>query len=185
MCLSLSTCEREVYSPTPIVILFSWFILPFPFWNLFLKVFWIWCQTILGGPFLPRIEYILRDKALSMSSPVISASDPGNRSTIKGVNLLNGGLSQCCDIVIQIDNEVWLAHVFLNKYNFTPWTSTKSSLISLSMQFIELLDVNLRMLGPHQLQNAATATCVILTLRNLGIISFCIYDLIFVLSFRE
>lgn len=50
------------------------------------------------------------------------------------------------------------------------------------MQFIELLDVNLRMLGRHQLQNAATATCVILTLRNLGIISFCIFDLISVPS---
>ncbi|XP_038905573.1 dihydrofolate synthetase [Benincasa hispida] len=97
------------------------------------------CPAILGGPFLPSIERILRDKALSMSSPVISASGPGNRSTIKGVSLLNGGICQCCDVVIQIDDE-----------------------------FIELLDVNLRMLGHHQLQNAATATCVILALRNLG-----------------
>lgn len=74
-----------------------------------------------------------------MSSPVVSASDPGNRSTIKGVSLLNGRLCQCCDLIIQTDDE-----------------------------FIELFDVNLRMLGRHQLQNAATATCVILTLRNLG-----------------
>ncbi|XP_022985041.1 dihydrofolate synthetase isoform X1 [Cucurbita maxima] len=97
------------------------------------------CPTILGGPFIPNIECILRDKALSMSSPVVSASDPGNRSTIKGVSLLNGRLCQCCDLIIQTDDE-----------------------------FIELFDVNLRMLGRHQLQNAATATCVILTLRNLG-----------------
>lgn len=36
------------------------------------------------------------------------------------------------------------------------------------MQFIELLDVKLCMLGPHQLQNAATATCAALCLQNQG-----------------
>lgn len=36
------------------------------------------------------------------------------------------------------------------------------------MQFIELFDVKLQMLGIHQLQNAATATCVALCLRDKG-----------------
>ena len=36
------------------------------------------------------------------------------------------------------------------------------------MQFLELPDVKLCMLGSHQLQNAATATCAALCLRNLG-----------------
>lgn len=36
------------------------------------------------------------------------------------------------------------------------------------MQFIELFDVRLSMLGPHQLQNAATATCASLCLRDQG-----------------
>lgn len=36
------------------------------------------------------------------------------------------------------------------------------------MQFIELLDVKLSLLGAHQLQNAATATCAALCLRDQG-----------------
>lgn len=36
------------------------------------------------------------------------------------------------------------------------------------MQFIELLDVKLCMLGNHQLQNAATAACAALCLHNQG-----------------
>ncbi|KAM4076175.1 hypothetical protein ACJW30_12G043200 [Castanea mollissima] len=100
------------------------------------------CPLVLGGPFLPHIECILRDKALSMSSPVVSASDAGNRSTIKGVSRMNGRPYQSCDLVIQIERDFKL--------------------------FLELLDVKLCMLGSHQLQNAATATCAVLCLRNLG-----------------
>nr|POE45608.1 dihydrofolate synthetase [Quercus suber] len=99
-------------------------------------------MLVLGGPFLPHIECILRDKALSMSSPVVSASDAGNQSTIKGISRMNGRPYQSCDLVIQIERDFKL--------------------------FLELLDVKLCMLGSHQLQNAATATCAALCLRNLG-----------------
>ncbi|KAL4594901.1 hypothetical protein ACB092_12G052900 [Castanea dentata] len=100
------------------------------------------CPLVLGGPFLPHIECILRDKALSMSSPVVSASDAGNQSTIKGISRMNGRPYQSCDLVMQIQRDFKL--------------------------FLELLDVKLCMLGSHQLQNAATATCAALCLRNLG-----------------
>lgn len=62
-------------------------------------------QLVLGGPFLPHIECILRDKALSMSSPVVSASDAGNQSTIKGISMINGIPYQSCDLVIQIEGD--------------------------------------------------------------------------------
>ncbi|KAL4594904.1 hypothetical protein ACB092_12G053200 [Castanea dentata] len=100
------------------------------------------CPLVLGGPFPPHIECILRDKALSMSSPVVSASDAGNQSTIKGISRMNGRPYQSCEIIIQIERDFKL--------------------------FLELLDVKLCMLGSHQLQNAATATCAVLCLRNLG-----------------
>ncbi|KAL7183655.1 hypothetical protein ACSBR2_025943 [Camellia fascicularis] len=97
--------------------------------------------VVLGGPFLPHIEHILRDKACSMSSTVVSACDPGNRSAIKGLSDLYGKRYQSCDIVIQIKD---------------------------FQQVIELFDVKLSMLGSHQLQNAATATCASLCLRDQG-----------------
>ncbi|KAI4307147.1 hypothetical protein L6164_030364 [Bauhinia variegata] len=97
---------------------------------------------VLGGPFLPHIELIIRDKAASMGSPVVSASDPGNRFTIRSVSMLDGRPYQSCDIAIQVEKDLKLS--------------------------CELLDVKLRMIGYHQLQNAATATCVSLCLRNLG-----------------
>ncbi|XP_065626273.1 dihydrofolate synthetase isoform X2 [Quercus suber] len=100
------------------------------------------CPLVLGGPFLPHIECILRDKALLMSSPVVSASDAGNQSTIKGISRINGRPYQSCDLVIQIERDFKL--------------------------FLELLDVKLCMLGSHQLQNAATATCAALCLCNLA-----------------
>ncbi|KAM4068822.1 hypothetical protein ACB094_12G041900 [Castanea mollissima] len=100
------------------------------------------CPLVLGGPFLPHIECILRDNALSMSSPVVSVSDAGNQSTIKGISRINGRPYQSCDLLIQIERDFKL--------------------------FLELLDVKLCMLGSHQLQNAATATRAALCLRNLG-----------------
>ncbi|XP_047959181.1 dihydrofolate synthetase isoform X2 [Salvia hispanica] len=79
---------------------------------------------VLGGPFLPHIESIIREKALSLCSPVVSASDPGNKSVLKG--------------------------------------------FSGARQSIELFDLQLRLLGSHQLQNAVTATCAALCLREQG-----------------
>ncbi|KAG5533859.1 hypothetical protein RHGRI_027901 [Rhododendron griersonianum] len=98
--------------------------------------------VVLGGPFLPHIERILRDKASSLSSIVLSACDPGNKSAIRGLSKLYGKPCQSCDIVIQIEKDM--------------------------QQFIELFDVRLSMLGSHQLQNAATATCASLCLRDQG-----------------
>lgn len=60
---------------------------------------------MLGGPFLPHIDQILRDKALLMGSPVVSACDPGNRSAVKGFSKLHGGPCQICDMVIQIERD--------------------------------------------------------------------------------
>ncbi|PSS32343.1 Dihydrofolate synthetase [Actinidia chinensis var. chinensis] len=98
--------------------------------------------VILGGPFLPHIECILRDKASSLSSTVVAAaSDPGNKSVIKGLSNLDGKPCQTCDIVIRIKD---------------------------SQQFVELFGVKLSMLGSHQLQNATTATCASLCLRDQG-----------------
>ncbi|XP_019243918.1 PREDICTED: dihydrofolate synthetase [Nicotiana attenuata] len=97
---------------------------------------------VLGGPFIPYIERILRGKAFSMSSPVVSASDPGNRSALRGFCDVSGIPRQLCDIVLQIVKDFDLS--------------------------IELLGVKLRMLGAHQLQNAVTATCSALCLNKQG-----------------
>ncbi|XP_074328985.1 dihydrofolate synthetase isoform X2 [Apium graveolens] len=97
---------------------------------------------VLGGPYLPEIESILRAKASSMGSPVVSASDSGNKSVVKGISDVCGKPCQTCDMVLEIENDLNL--------------------------FIQLFNVNLRMLGPHQLQNAATATCAALCLRHQG-----------------
>ncbi|KAK6117711.1 hypothetical protein DH2020_048563 [Rehmannia glutinosa] len=97
---------------------------------------------VLGGPFLPHIERIIRDKALSMCSPVVSASDPGNRSGLKGFSRACEIPHQLCDILLLIERDLRV--------------------------FIELFDVQLRLLGSHQLQNAATATCAALCLRDQG-----------------
>ncbi|KAL0340995.1 UNVERIFIED_CONTAM: Dihydrofolate synthetase [Sesamum radiatum] len=98
--------------------------------------------VVLGGPFLPHIEHIIRDKALFMCSPVISASDAGNRSVLKGFSRACETPRQLCDILLLIERDLRV--------------------------FIELFDVQLRMLGSHQLQNAATATCTALCLRDQG-----------------
>ncbi|XP_020210548.1 dihydrofolate synthetase isoform X1 [Cajanus cajan] len=100
------------------------------------------CPLVLGGPFVPHIERIIRDKAVTMDSPVVSAYDSGNRCTVKSFSILNGRPCQICDIAIQVGKDLKMS--------------------------CELLDVKLLMLGDHQLQNATTATCVALCLRNLG-----------------
>ncbi|KAD7480492.1 hypothetical protein E3N88_03628 [Mikania micrantha] len=100
------------------------------------------CPVVLGGTYLPHIEFILRSKASSMCSPVISASGFGNRSIIKGISNVSGIPCQLSDIILGIEKDLQLS--------------------------IELYDVKLRLLGLHQLQNAATATCAALCLRYQG-----------------
>ncbi|XP_058100229.1 dihydrofolate synthetase isoform X2 [Magnolia sinica] len=97
---------------------------------------------VMGGPFKPHIERILRHKASLMSSPVISACDPGIQSIIKDFKRNVDESFQSCDIHIQVEKDMQL--------------------------FIELFNVKLHMLGDHQLQNAITATCSALCLRDQG-----------------
>ncbi|KAG1335164.1 dihydrofolate synthetase [Cocos nucifera] len=40
-------------------------------------------EVVIGGPFEPHIEHIIRDRAFLMKSPVISSCDPGIRSALK------------------------------------------------------------------------------------------------------
>ncbi|XVF10011.1 hypothetical protein REPUB_Repub07fG0147500 [Reevesia pubescens] len=77
-----------------------------------------------------------------MSSPTVSTSDAGIRTAIKGISTFKGRPSQSCDVVIKLDNNLQLS--------------------------IELCDLNLSMLGTHQLQNAVTAACTALCLLNQG-----------------
>lgn len=77
-----------------------------------------------------------------MSSPIVSASDAGIRTAVKGISTFKGRPSQSCDLIIQLDRDFQLS--------------------------IELCDLNLSMLGSHQLQNAVTATCTALCLRKQG-----------------
>lgn len=63
---------------------------------------------MLGGPFEPQIERILRDNAYSSSSPVILSSDPGIRSTIRGLKLNNGRPCQSCDMLIRVEKDIQL-----------------------------------------------------------------------------
>ncbi|XP_030536061.1 dihydrofolate synthetase isoform X2 [Rhodamnia argentea] len=97
---------------------------------------------VLGGPFVPQIEHILRDKASVMNSSVVLASDAGKRSVIKSICFLNGRPCQHCDVVLEVERDLQLS--------------------------TNLLDVRMSMLGGHQLQNAVTATCTALCLRDMG-----------------
>ncbi|PKI52124.1 hypothetical protein CRG98_027540 [Punica granatum] len=99
-------------------------------------------EVVLGGPFLPHIEHILCEKASSLCSPVLFASGSGNKSAIKGISMINGRPCQSCDILLKVEGDFELS--------------------------VQLLDVKLAMLGDHQLQNAATATCAALCLRGSG-----------------
>ncbi|KAL3524387.1 hypothetical protein ACH5RR_017221 [Cinchona calisaya] len=77
-----------------------------------------------------------------MSSPVVSASDTGNRSIFKSLDKMSDKPRQFCDLVLQIEKDLQL--------------------------FIQLFNVKLSMLGQHQLKNAVTATCAALCLRVQG-----------------
>ncbi|RWW89999.1 hypothetical protein BHE74_00000903 [Ensete ventricosum] len=77
-----------------------------------------------------------------MKSMVISACDPGIQKTLKWLRMEEDGKpSQTCDIAIQLED---------------------------LQMFIALPNVNLHLLGAHQLQNAVTATCTALCLRGQG-----------------
>ncbi|KAI5394288.1 dihydrofolate synthetase [Lathyrus oleraceus] len=97
---------------------------------------------VLGGPFLPHIEQIIREKAVITGSPIVSAYDAGNSLAVKSFSIVNGKPCQICDIEIQTVKDLKLS--------------------------CKLHDLKLQMPGDHQLQNAATATCVALCLRSLG-----------------
>ncbi|KAF3794601.1 Dihydrofolate synthetase [Nymphaea thermarum] len=99
------------------------------------------CPVVIGGPFLSQIEQILREKATMMGSPLISACDSGKKSTLESFLTKDGRIYQLCNIFIECPD----MHMFA-----------------------ELLDVNLQMLGRHQLQNSITAACTALVLRNQG-----------------
>ncbi|KAL6847171.1 hypothetical protein ACP4OV_023024 [Aristida adscensionis] len=98
--------------------------------------------VVIGGPFSTDIEQIIRDRAFLTQSPVISACDPGIKSLTKRIDWNNGKPCQSCDINIKISNDISL--------------------------FIDMHDVKLQLLGDHQRQNAVTASCTALCLRNLG-----------------
>ncbi|XP_030467103.1 dihydrofolate synthetase isoform X1 [Syzygium oleosum] len=100
------------------------------------------CPLVLGGPVVPQIERILRDKASVMNSPVVLASGAGNRSVIESICFLDGRPCQRCDVVLEVERDLQLS--------------------------TNLLNVRMSMLGAHQLQNAVTATCAALCLRDMG-----------------
>lgn len=53
-----------------------------------------------------------------MSSPVVSASDSGNNSKIKGISLVDGRPCQSCDIVIQVDKDLNLVCTLIFMYGW-------------------------------------------------------------------
>ncbi|KAM0944488.1 putative dihydrofolate synthase [Dioscorea sansibarensis] len=98
--------------------------------------------VVIGGPFVPHIERIIRDKASTMSSPVISGCDPGIQHVVNCLGREDEKPFQICDLLIDVQKDMKL--------------------------FIHLPSLKLGMLGDHQLQNAVTATCTALCLRNQG-----------------
>lgn len=101
------------------------------------------CPVVLEGPFEPRIEYILRNRAALMNAPVISSFGPGIHGTITKLDSTESQPCQYADILIKLDEN-------------DPNT------------IIELFGVRLRMLGYHQLRNAITAICTAICLRGQG-----------------
>ncbi|XP_042379239.1 dihydrofolate synthetase-like [Zingiber officinale] len=100
------------------------------------------CPVVIGGPFESHIEEIIRHKASLMKSKVISTCDPGIQKTSKCLTMGKDEIPyQTCDIQIQMHN-------------------LQSS--------ITLSNVKLHLLGIHQLQNAISAVCTALSLRDQG-----------------
>lgn len=65
-------------------------------------------QLVMGGPFEPHIEGILRQKASLMNSPVISASDPGIQRIVKSVGREHDIIYQSCDLIMQVEKDLQL-----------------------------------------------------------------------------
>lgn len=60
---------------------------------------------VIGGPFEPHIDRIIRDKASSLNSPVISACDPGIQKILKGYVMEEDEEPlQICDIFIRVQD---------------------------------------------------------------------------------
>lgn len=97
---------------------------------------------MIGGPFESHIEHIIRDRASSMNSPVISACHPGIQSLVKGFTRENDKAYQTCDIFIHVQDKLEL--------------------------YADISNIKLQMIGNHQLQNAVTSTCTALCLRSQG-----------------
>ena len=60
-------------------------------------------QVILGGPFEPRIEYILRNREALMNAPVISPFGPWIHITIRKLDSTQSQPCQYDDILIKLD----------------------------------------------------------------------------------
>lgn len=97
--------------------------------------------VVIGGPLKPNIEHIIRNRASSLSCPVVSACDVGAMSITRSVGIDEEIPYQSCEIHVKTEDR---------------------------SLFVDLRDVKLRMLGNHQLQNAVTATCAALCLRSEG-----------------
>ncbi|MCO5586968.1 hypothetical protein L7F22_040913 [Adiantum nelumboides] len=102
--------------------------------------------VVLGGPLDSHIEEIICGVAASKSSKVIRAYGEGMHYRIGGVKLEDGGAFQCCDLTIDLPSLGGLS---------MSWKLDKKSL-------------QLQMLGSHQLDNALTAICTILCIREQG-----------------
>lgn len=63
---------------------------------------------MIGGPFVPHIEHIIRDKALTMSSPVISACDPGIQHVVNCLGRKDEKPFQICDLLIDVQKDMRL-----------------------------------------------------------------------------
>ena len=60
-------------------------------------------QVVLGGPFEPRIEYILRNSATLMNAPIISPFGPWIHITIRKLDSTQSQPCQYDDILIKLD----------------------------------------------------------------------------------
>ena len=59
--------------------------------------------VVLGGPFEPRIEYILRNRAALMNAPIISPFGLGIHNTITKLDSTQSQPCQYADILIKLD----------------------------------------------------------------------------------
>ncbi|XP_020517188.1 dihydrofolate synthetase isoform X2 [Amborella trichopoda] len=62
------------------------------------------CPVVIGGPFQPHVEHIIRQKAFSENSPVLSATDPRIHAILKGFQGHTDKPYQSCDILIHLED---------------------------------------------------------------------------------